>query len=276
MNDRTTTRESAGTVSSDNDDGARLRRNRLVFGIVVAPVGVLVALVLEFVAQIGTAWRSTNDGGGAAVPQVIALVLGLAATVPAFVAGIRALRARRSVEVAWGTTVVSGLGLVAVVLLVVVPAFDVLPRAAGDERAYREQQRLDELDGIEYGDGPASAAEAREAIGPWVDDALAQLHVGPDDVRGRRWFTESTSAAGNPCQVFHERFTLGGRVEREQAVSALRSAWGSEGSATSFTERPQYLELAVYSADASITWKRADEVLLVQSDCIPFDPSGPS
>lgn len=268
------TRESPGTVHS-GDGGARLRRNRLVFGIVVAPVGVLVALVLEFVAQIGTAWRSTNDGGGAAVPQVIALVLGLAATVPAFVAGIRALRARRSVEVAWGTTVVSGLGLVAVVLLVVVPAFDVLPRAAGDERAYREQQRLDELDGVEYGDGPASAAEAREAIGPWVDDALAQLHVGPDDVRGRRWFTESTSAAGNPCRVFHERFTLGGR-EREQAVSALRAAWSSEGSATSFTERPQYLELAVYSADASITWKRADGVLLVQSDCIPFDPSGPS
>ncbi|MFJ3322752.1 MULTISPECIES: hypothetical protein [unclassified Curtobacterium] len=101
--------ESTAGESATADD-LRLRRNRLIFGIVVAPIGVLIALFLSFVVQISSAWRSTSDGGAAAGPQIVAIVIGLLATVPALIAGIRALRDRVLEVAASGATVVAGVG----------------------------------------------------------------------------------------------------------------------------------------------------------------------
>ncbi|AOX66851.1 hypothetical protein BJK06_14995 [Curtobacterium sp. BH-2-1-1] len=260
--------ESTAGESATADD-LRLRRNRLIFGIVVAPIGVLIALFLSFVVQISYAWRSTSDGGAAAGPQIVAIVIGLLATVPALIAGIRALRDRVLEVAASGATVVAGLGFVAVVLLVVVPAFDVLPRAAREADAYQEQQRLDELDDVDSGFGPGSAEEAGQEMQEYVDDALRLLEVAPSAVRTSTWSTSGTTAAGNTCRAFHERIRLGDEVDRSSTAETLRTAWKAEGDQTGFDERNGRLELSVSSADATISWLKADNVLLVESDCIP-------
>ncbi|MCT9620881.1 hypothetical protein [Curtobacterium sp. C2H10] len=260
--------ESTAGESATADD-LRLRRNRLIFGIVVAPIGVLIALFLSFVVQISYAWRSTSDGGAAAGPQIVAIVIGLLATVPALIAGIRALRDRVLEVAASGATVVAGLGFVAVVLLVVVPAFDVLPRAAREADAYQEQQRLDELDDVDSGFGPGSAEEAGQEMQEYVDDALQLLEVAPSAVRTSTWSTSGTTAAGNTCRAFHERIRLGDEVDRSSAEKALRASWDTEGERTGFDEQNGRLDLSVYSADATISWLRTDNVLLVESDCIP-------
>lgn len=234
-------------------DELRLRRNRLIFGIVVAPIGVLIALVLSFLLQINSSGRSANDGGAAAGPQIVAIVIGLLATVPALIAGIRALRDRVLEVAASGATVVAGLGFVAVVLLVVVPTFDVLPQAAHDADAYQEQKRLDELDNIDAGFGPGSAEEAGQEMQEYVDDALQLLGVAPSTVRTTTWSPSGTTAAGNTCRAFHERIRLGDQVDRSSTAERLRTAWKAEGDHASFFERNGVLELSVHPADATIS-----------------------
>lgn len=260
--------ESTAGESTTADD-LRLRRNRLIFGIVVAPIGVLIALFLSFVVQISYAWRSTSDGGAAAGPQIVAIVIGLLATVPALIAGIRALRDRVLEVAASGATVVAGLGFVAVVLLVVMPAFDVLPRAARDADAYQEQQRQEQLDDLDSGYGPGSAEEAGQEMQEYVDDALQLLDVAPSAAKISTWSTSGTTGAGNACRSFHERIRLGDEVDRSSAEKALRASWDTEGERTGFDERNGRLELSVYSVGATISWLKADNVLLVESDCIP-------
>jgi len=249
-------------------DDARLRKNLLVLGIVASPVGVLIALFLEFMVQINYVWGGINHGGGAAGPQIVAIVLGLAATIPALIAGIRALKDRASVGMAWAATVVSSIGLLAVVLLIVVPAFDVLPRAARDERAYREQQRQEELDDLESGYGPGSAERAGERMQQYVADALETLGTSPAEVEKRTWFSTGTTGAGNRCREYHERIDLPANVDSAEAQETLRESWGSEGSGRSFFERQGALELNVFSADSTITYVSGENQLLVASDCI--------
>ncbi|MDP4332151.1 hypothetical protein Q7F20_02105 [Curtobacterium sp. A7_M15] len=249
-------------------DDVRLRRNRLVFGIVVAPIGVLIALFLSFLAQIDSSWGSTNDGGAAAGPQIMAIAIGLLATVPALIAGIRALRARTLEVAASGATVVAGIGLLAVVLLVIVPSFEILPQAARDADRYAQQQRQEELDDLDSGYGPGSAEEAGEDMQPYVTDALRLLEVSPGAARSSTWFTSGTTPVGNTCRTFHERIRLGDEVDRSSAEKALRAAWDTESDRTGFDERDGRLELSVYSAGATISWLATDNTLLVQSDCI--------
>lgn len=260
--------ESTAGESATADD-LRLRRNRLIFGIVVAPIGVLIALFLSFVVQISSAWRSTSDGGAAAGPQIVAIVIGLLATVPALIAGIRALRDRVLEVAASGATVVAGVGLLAVVLLVIVPSFEILPRAARDADRYAQQQRQEELDDLDSGYGPGSAEEAGQEMQEYVDDALQLLDVAPSAVRTSTWSTSGTTTAGNTCRAFHERIRLGDVVDRSSTAETLRTAWTAEGDHTGFHERNGRLDLSVYSADATISWLRTDNVLLVESDCIP-------
>ncbi len=254
---------------STTADDLRLRRNRLIFGIVVAPIGVLIALFLSFVVQISYAWGSTSDGGAAAGPQIMAIVLGLLATVPALIAGIRAVRARVLEVAASGATVVAGVGLLAVVLLVIVPSFEILPRAARDADRYAQQQRQEELDDLDSGYGPGSAEEAGQEMQEYVDDALQLLEVAPSAVRTSTWSTSGTTAAGNTCRAFHECIRLGDEVDRSSAEKALRASWDTDGDHTGVDERNGRLERSVSSADATISWLRADNVLLVESDCIP-------
>lgn len=249
-------------------DDLRLRRNRLVFGIVVAPIGVLIALFLSFLAQIDSSWGSTNDGGAAAGPQIMAIAIGLLATVPALIAGIRALRARTLQVAASGATVVAGVGLLAVVLLVIVPSFEILPQAARDADRYAQQQRQEELDDLDSGYGPGSAEEAGEDMQPYVTDALRLLEVSPSAARSSTWFTSGTTLVGNTCRTFHERIRLGDEVDRAVAEKALRAAWDIESDRAGFDERDGRLELSVYSAGATISWLATDDLLLVQSDCI--------
>ncbi|WP_416394496.1 MULTISPECIES: hypothetical protein [unclassified Curtobacterium] len=260
--------ESTAGQSAAADD-LRLRRNRLIFGIVVAPVGVLIALFLSFLVQISSSWGS-KDGGAAAGPQIVAIVIGLLATVPALIAGIRALRDRVLEVAASGATVVAGVGLLAVVLLVIVPSFEILPQSARDAERYAQQQRLDELDDIDAGFGPGSAEEAGQEMQEYIDDALQLLEVAPSTVRTATWSTSGTSTAGNACRTFHERIRLGDQVDRSSTAERLRTAWKAESDHTSFFERNGVLELSVHPADATISWIRADNQLIVESDCIPY------
>ncbi|MFJ7286681.1 hypothetical protein ACIQUC_00035 [Curtobacterium sp. NPDC098951] len=218
---------------------------------------------------INSSWGSTNDGGAAAGPQITAIVIGLLATIPALIAGIRALRDRVLEVAASGATVVAGVGFVVVVLLVVVPAFGVLPLAARDADAYQEQQRLDELDDIDAGFGPGSAEEVGQKMQECVDDALRLLEVAPSTARTTTWSTSGTTAAGNTCRAFHERIRLGEQVDRSSTAERLRTAWKARGDHASFFERNGVLELSVHPADATISWIRADNQLIVESDCIP-------
>ncbi|WP_042724034.1 hypothetical protein, partial [Curtobacterium sp. B18] len=213
----------AGETTATADE-LRLRRNRLIFGIVVAPIGVLIALVLSFLVQINSSGRSANDGGAAAGPQIVAIVIGLLATVPALIAGIRALRDRVLEVAASGAMVVSGVGLLAVVLLVIVPSFEILPQSARDAERYAQQQRLDELDDIDSGFGPGSAEEAGQEMQEYVDDALRLLEVAPSTARTTTWSTSGTTAAGNTCRAFHERIRLGEQVDRSSTAETLRTA----------------------------------------------------
>ncbi len=268
------TNDDRGAAAEDSTTAAAeqgaLRRNRLVFGLVAAPLGVLVALVLEFAVQIDYAWRGTNHGGGAAGPQVIAVVIGLLATVPALIAGIGALRGRVAPRLAPATTVVAAIGLVAVVFLVIVPAFDVLPRAARDEASYREQQQRDELEDVGWG-GPSSAAAAGDLAQPIISDALADLDLGVRDVRQRTWFSEGTTAVGNRCRQFHERIELPDDLDRETASKTLTSSWSSEGRSRSFSaDAKGNLELFDQNADATITFIPGEGRLVVATGCIPY------
>ncbi len=102
-----------------------------------------------------------------------------------------------------------------------------------------------------------------------VDDALQLLEVAPGAVRTNTWSTSGTTAASNTCRAFHERIRLGDEVDRSSAEKALRASWDTEGDHTGFDERKGRLELSVSSVGATISWLRADNVLLVESDCIP-------
>ncbi|OII26741.1 hypothetical protein [Curtobacterium sp. MCBA15_013] len=154
-------------------------------------------------------------------------------------------------------------------LLVIVPSFEILPRAARDADRYAQQQRQEELDDLDSGYGPGSAEEAGQEMQEYVDDALQLLDVAPSAVRTSTWSTSGTTAAGNTCRAFHERVRLGDVVDRSSTAETLRTAWTAEGDHTGFDERNGHLDLSVYSADATISWLRADNVLLVESDCIP-------
>lgn len=265
--------QSEGPVhaSAVRDDESRLRRNRLILGIVIAPIGTLVALILEFMAQISYTWRGLNDGGGAAAPQVMAIVIGLLATVPGFVAGIRALRVRVAMAVAWAATVMTGIGLIAVMLLVVVPAFDILPRAARDEAAFRQQERRDELEYV-GGAGPSSAEESGRQVEIQVSAALRTLSIRTADVDRRRWFTEGTTDLGNRCKIFHERITLPDDIDRKRADEELADVWGANGTRPVGTDGHGNQQGFDPSSAATLTYVRADNQLLVESDCIPFAP----
>lgn len=266
-----TTGKSATAVveTTTFDDDARHRRNRLILGIVLAPIGVPIALFLEFMVQISFAWRSSNDGGATAAPQVAAIVVGLLATVPALVGGIRALRDRVFRAIASGATVVGGIGLLAVVLLVVVPAFDTLPRAASDARSLREQQRQDELEFVGVG-GPTSAEEAGELMQNDVDRALRTLSVRSDVVARRTWSTTSTTDLGNRCKVFHERISLPDSVDRKRADQLLAADWKSRGLGIEDTDRQGNPQVTIVESDATLTYLQGTNQLLVESDCIPF------
>ncbi|MFJ3322753.1 hypothetical protein [Curtobacterium sp. NPDC086286] len=154
-------------------------------------------------------------------------------------------------------------------LLVIVPSFEILPRAARDADRYAQQQRQEELDDLDSGYGPGSAEEAGQEMQEYVDDALQLLDVAPSAVRTSTWSTSGTTAAGNTCRAFHERIRLGDVVDRSSTAETLRTAWTAEGDHTGFDERNGHLDLSVYSADATISWLRTDNVLLVESDCIP-------
>uniref|UniRef100_A0A942T0M4 Uncharacterized protein n=1 Tax=Neobacillus citreus TaxID=2833578 RepID=A0A942T0M4_9BACI len=239
-----------------------------MLGTVASPIGVLIALLLEFMVQINYVWGGMNHGGGAAGPQIVAIVLGLAATIPALIASIRVLKDRAFVGMALAATVVSSIGLLAVVLLIVVPAVDVLPRAARDERAYREQQRREELDDLRSGYGPGSAERAGERTQPYVADALETLGTSPAEVEKRTWFSAGTTRAGNRCREYHERIDLPANVDSAEAHEALRASWDSESSGRSFFERPGALELSVLSTASTITYVSGENQLLVASECI--------
>lgn len=259
----------AAVETTTTDDDARRRRNRLILGIAVAPIGVVIALFLEFTAQIGFVWRSSNDGGAAAAPQIAAIVVGLLATVPALVAGIRALRDRVLEVVASGATVVAGVGFLAVVLLVVVPAFDTLPRAASDARSLKEQQREDELEFVGVG-GPSSAAEAGDLMQIDVDRALRTLSVRLDAVERRTWFTTGTTGLGNRCKVFHERISLPDSIDRKRADQLLAADWKSRRLGVEGVDSQGNQQVTVVESDATLTYLQGTNQLLVESDCIPF------
>ncbi|PZE26363.1 hypothetical protein [Curtobacterium sp. MCLR17_055] len=270
--------QSAAGAGADADappaERAALRRNRLVFGLVVAPIGVLIALFVGFLMQIDAAWAGVHHGDEVAGPLFVAIGIGLVATVPALIAGIRALRDKAWVGLASATTVVSGIGLVAVALLVVVPAFDLLPRSARQADAYREQQQREELEDVGY-DGPSSAEAAGASMQSHVADALDVLDLRESDVEQRTWFSTSTTALGNRCRSFRQRVDLPSALDRVAAEKTLTASWSTGGNrrdfGTTVNGNPLLLDM---SAESTITFDRREGTLFVASDCIPYADAG--